>query len=176
MKINCPYCKSDQMQAVPIAYQTGVTIGRSHSSTTGVALTMGSITPTVFDASTETKTHKETLFAGNLTPPQRKQHKPVGCLQQLVSVSAGIFCILGFFLMTESRIPEYGFVMFVPSLIYGICRWRINRDEDTRIRFYNEKVFPKEIAAWNESWICHRCGYIGSLKEIISSPSAPPRL
>ena len=122
-------------------------------------MTVGHLTrPTFFGASTHTNTELTTLLAQNLAPPQMQNEKSYGC-----GFLAAVVGVLFMAILAEACGGPFGIFLWLVVLLIVVLSVVSSRKAAKQRTEYNQKVYPVKLAAWNASWLCHRCGYVGPL-------------
>lgn len=141
----CPRCHSDNTASFPMIYQGGTTTGNfsalSYGTNAGVIGTGG-------------KTKSQSLLAQQTAPPQKQNN---GCLHAFITVlilfgSMFVFTLVMTALVGESSLTGLLAFIFgmVATIFYAV---HINRNSKAE-----NKVWREQIAQWEKSWMCLKCG------------------
>lgn len=141
--MQCPQCKSDNVQKLSIIYESGTHQINTTSHTIGGGI--GSTSGGVGTANTHTTGQSQSLLAQKSAPPKKKS---LG-LAILVLFVGVIFLFMA---MGGSNSSSKVFIASIPvSLFLGFRAFK-----------YNREVYPGEYQNWLKMWHCHKCGAIYS--------------
>jgi len=142
--MECPQCKSDNVQKLSIIYQLGTqkinTSSRSFGS--GVGGGRGGFIGGFGSSSTTTTGTSQSLIAKMAAPPAKKTYVATVIL----------FLIGGIILATGSYI-------FIGLLLIGGGGFMAYKDYN-----YNQNEWPPINKNWQNSWHCNKCGEIYALQ------------
>ena len=162
--LTCPECGSENIQRARVAYDAGTVHTHGSSVSVGAAFSRGG-TALLSGISSSEQTQR-TMTAKRISPPNkmRDDHsaesrvasapflRPMAVVVALLALTAfetsavlsmGLFCAAGLiWLYYEKTTPAA-------------------KKKIAEIKHYNEVLFPAEYAKWEESWLCHKCGYFG---------------
>ena len=132
--MNCPQCKSDNVQRLSVIYEGGTQKINTTSSSfgSGVSNRGGFGLGT---ATTRTQGTAQTKAAEKAAPPKKKNY-----------ALAVVLIVLGLFLTTQSVI----FILLAG--LGGYLAYKANA--------YNKETYPPLYSTWEKSWQCNKCGEI----------------
>jgi hypothetical protein len=168
MKLHCPNCKNENIQSVPIAYESGTSTSSSTSFTVGAIGNIGHAS--AMGAVTESQSSSATLIAARLAPPEKKGFKSgcifIGALWLACLLFLSSILCLG----NIGSSDQDGRTMFWVGLVMAIgSAWYLRKlknkisAEKQEIERYNEEEYPKKVAEWRSHWFCSKCGFTGKL-------------
>lgn len=132
--MNCPQCKSDNVQKLSVIYDAGTHKINTTSSTFGSGVgNRGGFG--IGTATTRTQGTSQTKAAEKAAPPKKKNY-----------MWAAIIIAVGLFLSIES----IAFILVLP--IGGYLAYRAYT--------YNSVNYPPLFSAWEKQWMCNKCGEI----------------
>ena len=157
-----------------MAFRSGTTVVQGTGTTFGAAVSVRNLSnPIGFGAHTSSRSTSMTLAARQLQPPKLKTMPYESTLKFVLGVFVLVpFAAVSFALMLQGGVASiFGLVLTALSagLLFKMIRERSNLRSE--IDYYNNEVYSHEIAAWENWWVCHRCGYVGPIS---GSPSTPP--
>lgn len=131
--MNCPQCKSDNVQRFSVIYQSGTqninTQSRSFGAGVGSGGAFGS-------AHTTTSGTSQSLMAKITAPPEKKSYK------------FAILCLIfGVLVMFVGSYQLVGFLLIGLGGLLGYFSYN-----------YNLNDWPSKYQSWNTSWHCNKCG------------------
>ncbi len=146
--MNCPHCKSDQCQTLPMIWQSGISSGTS----TGVAYTFG-VGATIAQGYSNSSTALARQAAPPNHPPSRVGAAVLLCVPTLLGAVVATACLI-------SGSPAgavlaflcflFSVVMLLPAI--GFIVWAVKQHEKEKAGF----LYWWDI--WNKTWMCIRCG------------------
>jgi hypothetical protein len=138
MSYICPQCQSDNIQRLSVIYEGGLSEINTTSSTSGVGGTRNGLGVGV--ATTKTKGKSQTTASQRAAPPAKLPY-----LKPLMVV----FVLYMIVLMFTTSVWIQGLFTLVwvgGSALYVYFAFQ-----------YNKKTWPPLKAAWDNSYMCHRC-------------------
>ena len=133
-KFACPKCESDHIQLFSMAFQSGTST--STSTTTGMGFGSGGLG--AFGAVSESS--NVTLLAQTVAPPAKR-----------ATNLWGIMLILGTMMLAAG-------LQNIPVLIMGVLLIAVGFHFFRSAVKWNKEEYPRLLAQWESSWICHKCG------------------
>ena len=149
MALQCPECSSENVQRVPMAFESG--ISTVHSHTKGVGLVGGGLGV----GAARTSGVQQSALSKKLTPPMKRKIK-----------GAIILFIIGFIIL--SGLPGgakiLGLLMMAGGGAMGYLAFQ-----------FNKKDYPILLNKWQSSFYCNVCGSI-FLPQVIMAGEDNPAL
>lgn len=138
----CPSCKSDNIQAFPIAYENGTSHSSSASSAVGLGMSGGKLGIGVGSGTTHTTSMS--LTAQKVAPPQ----KATLILYAMVAAPGllGMLFLFGGIDTGSFGMGVFGFAAMAFG-VYVIKQFQKKQAE-----------YPLKYSQWQRSWLCHKCG------------------
>jgi RNA polymerase subunit RPABC4/transcription elongation factor Spt4 len=140
--LSCRKCRSDNVKKLPIAYAEGLSMVNLNSSGAGIGIGSGGIGLGV--GASDTRGTSQTLWSSNMAPPELNHNTEVFGVIAIVLVLIAV-CL---FITTS----------FLGGAVIGagaVFFWRLSNQT------YKENYERKqEIAKWEASYVCLRCGEI----------------
>lgn len=134
--MQCPECKSENTQRMRVIYEGGTQSIQTTSTSGGVGIGSGFMSG---GGVTTTSGVAQSGLAAKASPPAKSRYWPPIAL-----------AILGIFLNDWS--PFVG----IPVFGFGVYRiWQTIQ--------FNRTAWPALVAAWDKTWMCHRCGHTYAL-------------
>ncbi len=142
--MDCPQCKSDNVQKLSIIYESGTQQINTTSRTVGGGVGYaGGLGGGAGSASTHTTGQSQSLLAQKAAPPKKKTFG----VAVLVLFTGLIFLCMA---MGGSNNSFLIFLASIPlSVFLGYKAYRYNQDE-----------YPPLYQNWLKMWHCHKCGSI----------------
>lgn len=139
--MNCPKCKSENVQTLQMVHNQGTSISSSESKTHAGGFL--DIIPSV-KAKTKTSGVSYSKLALKAQAPEKKK----------IIVSGGIVILAA--LLFPLQFESFSIISLLIHVgIIGICG-KITYD---RLKF-NKEEWPALMNEWENSWMCHKCGSI----------------
>lgn len=153
--MECSKCQSEDVQAVPVAYHSGVT-NIDTTSKSGARLGAGIVggglgVGVLGGGKTKTKGVSVSNLSQQLAPPvpMASRWGKIGCLSLLaVAVLEPVGSAVN---------STLGSILFLLALAGG-GYWLYHSID--KARKYNRDVFPGLMDTWSRSWFCLRCGNV----------------
>ena len=146
MRLACPKCSSDNVQALHLVYESGVSHMHGESSTSGIGLDAGGLGVGV--ASSRSTGVQKSALAERHAPPEKKSfnEEAVAVVLLLVIVVVAI----------ASSAWVWALVGLGSGVVFVLL---IRRD----MRF-NREEYPLLLEQWRRSFLCFRCGSTFAVK------------
>ena len=143
MDLNCPKCSSEQTQKITAIVSSGTTHSVGRTNSVGVASVGGKMA--IGSSSGTTHSTSTSALAKKLAAPTRQSDSLILPFIFVVVLVGWIpVAIMGFFGVLVSG---------------GLGYWLFQRmkTKADAAKQYNSEVYPGAIAAWENSFYCHRC-------------------
>jgi len=151
MELRCLNCGGRDLRKVSLLYQEGRTHFRARTGLRGLLL--GSYGPDAFVGRTNTVGILETQLSKNSEPPTKWSYAKLLCwfaLASIVALVAYVHSVMSSPGMASSlHVAIYIVVASCLLLFLGLLFWR-----------HNHLVFSRELALWERSFLCMRCGSV----------------
>lgn len=136
--MQCPQCKSDNVQKLSLIYESGTQKINTTSRTAGGGVGYaGGLGGGVGSASTHTTGQSQSLLAKKAEPPKKKTFGVAALILLAGLIAWGV----GYFIIFLAALVLAGFI--------GYKAHRYNQDE-----------YPPKYQDWLKMWHCHKCGTI----------------
>lgn len=146
MSYECPHCQSENTNKLSISYENGLTQVRTR--TAGIGGLIGLFGPAIGVGLARTRGTHQTGTSLRAAPPRKKSYiKPF-----ILSFIIGWFSSLAIPLHSASADLRGNVTVEVFLLVLAVYLFYTFR--------FNMMVWPKQVAAWNELFVCNRCGEI----------------
>lgn len=176
-KYICPRCGSGNIQSVSILYEAGTSTSISRGRVIGVAgLGTDHLTPA--GGMTTTTLRQQTLLAARYSPPQpaKASNDATAWWFILVALLIGFGVVLFEGWLTESPHPVLGFLCIIGGTAVLIPASRAAKAMHLKQKELT-KAYVKQLAEWQQSFVCQKCGYFGTLRHNASdAPQISPDL
>jgi hypothetical protein len=176
----CPQCSlGDQVQAVPVAYELGVTDYAGTSSGSGTAVGFGisgtGVPVSGIGVSRTATQHSGTMvnrLAAQLMPaPERKRVFSGQAIRRFIALWF-LLGILGAGLSFVSPVFEVLEGVIIWSIAaFGVYAAVVRSRRNARVK----RGRPAALALWRTGWLCHRCGGVFVPKTSVT-PSTPTEM
>ena len=140
----CSQCGSEDIQKLSMVYEAGTSVidTRSRGSSTGIGITRGGLGIGTAVNSSRTRGTQTSEIAKRAAPPPAKT--ALGWL---------VLGLVGGLLLWALAGPILALALF------GLCIFLMIKGNA-----YNGGELVKLREAWNQSWLCHRCGTISRIE------------
>lgn len=138
----CPHCGSEQIQRYSIAYSNG--LSDVSTKTVGVGVSGGGLGV----GGAKTTGTSQTALSQSVAPPSKYSYVKEALI-------AFLAIPLVFDIIRKLILPS-----FIPSISYLIFTIAYLYFHTYMVAFkYNHDIYPKDLEAWNNSWLCMKCGH-----------------
>jgi hypothetical protein len=139
MELSCPKCRSGEVRRLSLVFREGLSHVDTSTRTVGIGIGAGRLGVGAAQGAT-TGTH-QTVLSREAAPPQRKGVSgPI-----FAAIISGLFVLVG--LADFSGFTVLCCIVCAGSIWLARISMRFNRDE-----------FPRLLQAWENSFLCTRCG------------------
>jgi len=147
MSISCPYCETDSVQSLAMAYQSGLSHVSSKSKGTGAGTSGGHAL--VFSQDSASSGISQTALSQRAAPPEKRSYLAI------ILLCAGLYLALGISGLLVSIFSEtIGSWMKTGGLI---CLLSMPVPLFFAFRFSGTQ-YPALLTQWNRTFICLKCG------------------
>lgn len=136
--MQCPQCNSENTQRLRVVYEGGTSSIQTTSRSAGVGVGSGFMSG---GGVTKTSGVAQSGLAANASPPAKKPYGAMFAAAAFLT-GAAFYSPTVVLMWPIAAIPVY--VLW--------RRFQFNRDE-----------WPRSFAAWDASWMCHKCGHMYEL-------------
>lgn len=164
--IICPECGSENVQRAEIAYDAGTMKTRGSSVSFGAAFSNAG--SALLSGITSSEQTQRTMLAKRVAPPQKRQQdyraESTIASARIVPAIALVIALLGLAAWTSS--VAVAVLLFISApLVWHFHSKRVQAAKArlAEIEHYNSTIWPEEYQKWRESWLCHKCGYLGAI-------------
>lgn len=153
MELQCPNCKSTDLEKVSLVYQEGLQRVRTRTRLRGVVV--GSDGPDVVVGRATTKGTQQAEISKALTPPKKWSYAKLFGWSALAFLSVGwIVFYVNTITNNSSSVSSFPLTVFgVLSACLFVALFFIYWN-------HNHSTYPRQYAEWDRSFICERCGTV----------------
>ena len=153
MELRCPKCNSTDLKKVSLVYQEGAF--RTEGQTRMRAAVIGGSGADVLVGKASTRASHQSVLSKRLSPPIKWSYRRLVFWSALIFTSGGWLVFYIKIIATNatsvSSSPLSGYVL-TGGVIFGFVLALALR--------HNHSVYPKQLAEWDRSFICPRCGTV----------------
>jgi hypothetical protein len=153
MELQCPNCKSTNLKKASLAYQEGFQRVSTRTRLSGVVV--GSDGPDVVVGRATTKGIQQTEISKALTPPKKWSYLKLVARSVLVFVSVGwIVFYVNAITKNSTSVSSAPLTIYVVLYAGGFAAIVVLFSK------HNHSTFPRQLAQWDRSFVCQRCGTV----------------
>ena len=149
MELQCPNCGSKDLKGVSLVYQEGLSRIQAKSRLKGLSLGDNGVNVIVGTAATSGIQWTE-LF--KLRPPIKWSYARLSLSTGLMAITALVVYVhkvMAGSAVSSAPIVIVGGLGLMTFLVLLFVVWR-----------HNQVGYPRQLAEWQRSFVCHRCGAI----------------
>ena len=163
--IVCPECGSETVQKLGLAYAAGTVHSSGTTVSVGAAISRGG--PALISGLSSSHQTQRSVLAKRSAPPTKK--KEDHSAEAMIAGATPIqFCATGILVLLGFSAWNSNVIIAIMLMVFAGLFWYFHgravekaKKKIADIEHYNSVVWPAEYERWENSWLCHKCGYVG---------------